>query len=127
MEISEKDWNEYIKKLSRIRNKSTQMMDAWIQKNGIEDVDAMVEYGRYLTDRYGAAASELSCEMYDEIAERAGVVLPPAVPAQGGLPALCPRLSGPEAWLFPCYPADRQIRSPSDSGCLLPSNVSRKE
>lgn len=82
MEISEKAWNAYIKKLSRIRDKSTQMMDAWIQKNGIEDVDAMVEYGRYLTDRYGAAASELSCEMYDEIAERAGVVLPPAVPAQ---------------------------------------------
>ena len=56
-------------------------MQAWIDKNGTEDTEALIEYAYGISTAYGEAASALACEMYDAIAQAQGARVPPAVPA----------------------------------------------
>lgn len=81
MKIANKNWKKYVNQLSKIDKKASQMMEAWITNHGIDDRDALLSYASSLVERYGAASSELACEMYDAIAEQSGVLVPPAVPA----------------------------------------------
>lgn len=82
MRLSRKDWNNYVTRLSAINKTAGKKMQAWIDKHGTEDTEALVEMAYALITKYGEAASALACEMYDEIAriQRAGV--PPAEPKQ---------------------------------------------
>ena len=78
MRISAKDWESYINKLSRINKKAADAMQAFIDKNGMDDMNAVVEYAYALATKYGEASGELACEMYDAVAEAAGKRVPPA-------------------------------------------------
>lgn len=82
MQIPRNDWKRYIEKLSQINKKAASLMTAWIDQNGYDSVEDMVYYASGLTQVYGEAAAALACEMYDAIAEAAGVSVAAAVPAE---------------------------------------------
>ena len=80
MKLSRKSWNNYVRTLSGINKTAGRKMQAWIDRHGTDDVDALVEYAYALTSRYGEAASAVACEMYDEIATAQKASVQPAVP-----------------------------------------------
>lgn len=82
MKIPRSDWLRYVEKLSAIDKKAADMMTAWIDANGYDNIEAMVAYANGLTSKYGEAASALACEMYDAIAEASGAAVASAVPAE---------------------------------------------
>lgn len=84
MNISEESWVEYIDDLRKVNDTAANQMTAYLEAhplNTYEDVQAAVEYGYALATKYGEAATELSCQMYDIMAELSGKVLPAAEPA----------------------------------------------
>ena len=82
MIISAADWSEYVNKLARVNTKAAELMQAWIDANGTDNINALFEYAYALSTKYGEAAASLACEMYDSIALAQGVSLPPALPAE---------------------------------------------
>lgn len=81
MRISNKSWADYAKAMSAINKKASEKMKTWIESNGIDDAEAMIQYAYALVTKYGEASSALACEMYDIIASRDEVNLPAAEPA----------------------------------------------
>ena len=82
MEVSSRQWQRFVEKLTKINDTATKKMLDWIEKNGIEDVDAMIQYCYALSTKYGEAASAYAAEYYDEVAIASGVNLPSAIPAE---------------------------------------------
>lgn len=80
MKLSRKDWNNYVARLSAINRTAGRKMQAWIDQNGIDDVQKLVEVAYVLTTKYGEASSAAVCQMYDEIAEIQKANVPPAEP-----------------------------------------------
>lgn len=78
MEISRKDWNGYVKRLSKLNNKAAEEMAKFIERNGVEDVRALIDYAYGLATKYGEASAALSAEMYDVIALMEKQMLPAA-------------------------------------------------
>ena len=83
MTISEKGWQAYIDKLSKINTAASKAVERYINKYGIENEDRLISYIYEVIDQYGAAASSLSAEMYNAIAELEGVNVPAAILAEG--------------------------------------------
>jgi len=87
MNISRKEWDNYIKKLSAINKKASDLIVAYVEQNGLDDVDALVRYAYEVAAKYGNASATLNALMYDTIAELEGVALPAAeladLPAYG--------------------------------------------
>ena len=81
MKITEKTWIEYIIRLSRLNEEAGKKMADYINRQGTQDVDALIEYAAALVQKYGEGTAELACQMYDALAEKAGVKVPPAEPA----------------------------------------------
>lgn len=84
MTITEESWVEYIDDLRKVNDTAADQMSAYLEAhplNTYEDVQAAIDYGYALTTKYGEAATELSCQMYDLMAELSGKVLPAAEPA----------------------------------------------
>lgn len=81
MTISRKIWNTYIEKLRAINDKAVEEMRAWLQANGIENADAMIDYAFALANKYGEASAALAAEMYDAAVELSGLFYPAALPA----------------------------------------------
>ena len=84
MNISEESWVEYIDDLRKVNDAAANQMTAYLEAhplNTYEDVQAAVDYGYALATKYGEAATELSCQMYDMMAELSGKILPAAEPA----------------------------------------------
>lgn len=81
MKISERDWLQYIRKLSAIDGKAATLMQSWMVANGLGDTEAMISYAHSLSTKYGEAAASLACEMYDAVAAAQGVAVSPAEPA----------------------------------------------
>ena len=85
MQIPRVAWNNYIKLLSKVSNKASQLMSAYITRYGLPETaearQALLDYANSLTLKYGEGAAELACEMYDAIGALEGMVLPSAVPA----------------------------------------------
>ena len=79
--ISSKKWQTYIQRLAEIDQKAEDLMQEWIDANGLQDNDALIEYAYALATKYGEASGELASEMYDMMAESQGAIVPPAVPA----------------------------------------------
>lgn len=73
-------WLDYINKLSHINNRAAEEVRSFILQNHT-DTEVM-RFAFAIADRYGNAAATLTCEMYDSVAEAAGVNVPPAEPAQ---------------------------------------------
>ena len=80
MKLSRKDWNKYVTRLSAINKTAGKKMQAWIDINGTDNVEALVDMAYMLVTRYGEAASAAACEMYDEIAQIQRALVPPAEP-----------------------------------------------
>lgn len=85
MTISENAWSAYVAKLATLSGAAS---DA-VQKFLATGVDVSTKDGKRLlldlayalAQRYGLAAAELACEMYDAIAAASGLALPAAMPA----------------------------------------------
>lgn len=76
MQITEKAWLEYITKMSQISQKAADLMQSWVQKNGLENDKALLDYAYALSQHYGQAIGALSCVQlagtkYDEAIEAA--------------------------------------------------------
>lgn len=82
MKISRKIWNAYIAKLRAINDKAVADMWAWLDANGIENADAMIDYAFALSTKYGNASAALAAEMYDAAVNLSGMFYPAAVPAE---------------------------------------------
>ncbi len=82
MKISSKTWKSYIERLSRIDQKAAKSFADWFREHPDAEIDDLLNYAYYTSDYYGNAASELACEMYDEVAVASGKTLPPAEPAR---------------------------------------------
>lgn len=78
MIISNNDWNNYIEKLSKLSSTAASLMKAYVEKNGIEDINALIEYAHALIVKYGEGSATLSAMMYDAIAELESANVPPA-------------------------------------------------
>ncbi len=78
MQISRKDWNNYIERLSKINSEAAKLVREYIEKNGIEDVQALIDYSYKVAAKYGNASASLAAMMYDVVADLEEVVLPAA-------------------------------------------------
>lgn len=81
MTISSNDWNAYVGKLRKLSDIAANKLQEYINKNGIEDTETIIEYAYALVTKYGEGSAELACQMYDAIAEAEQVLVPSAVPA----------------------------------------------
>lgn len=72
MRLSEKDWKNYIKKLSAINTAAATEMQRYINAKGMSDMDALISYAYGLQTKYGEAAGALACQMYEEVANASG-------------------------------------------------------
>lgn len=82
--ISRKSWNDYVKKLSRISDKATAELFAYLNKHDTSTKEGMkdlIDYAYALATKYGEASSALACEIYDSLAVLSGEIFPPAEPA----------------------------------------------
>lgn len=84
MQITEKAWVEYITKMSLISQKAADLMQSWVQKNGLKNDKALLDYAYALAQHYGQAIGALSCRMYEATAAAQGATVPTAEMA--GLP-----------------------------------------
>lgn len=75
---------EYITKMSRISQKAADLMQSWVQKNGLKNDKALLDYAYALAQHYGQAIGALSCQMYEATAAAQGATVPTAEMA--GLP-----------------------------------------
>lgn len=82
MRISHQTWLNYINKLDAIDSKAADLMTEWVETNGLDDRDALIEYAYAVCTKYGEAAAALACEMYDATAIASGVTVPAAMPAE---------------------------------------------
>lgn len=82
MRISTKDWKNYIDKLGKLSDIAAEKMQDYVRKNGFTDTEALIEYAYALVTKYGEGSAELACQMYDAVAEMAGVSVESAVPAE---------------------------------------------
>lgn len=78
MQITEKAWVEYITRMSQISQKAADLMQSWVQKNGLENDKALLDYAYALSQHYGQAIGALSCQMYEATAAAQGVIVPTA-------------------------------------------------
>lgn len=78
MRISRKDWNNYIDRLSRINTEAAEKVRNYSEKNGVEDVQPLIDYSYKVATKYGNASASLAATMYDVVADLEGMVLEPA-------------------------------------------------
>lgn len=86
MTITEDSWTKYIADLRKVNETAAERMIEFMRKNNLDWRDAearrlLLDYAFGISEKYGAAAAELACEMYDEMALLSGVFLPAAEPA----------------------------------------------
>lgn len=81
MIISENDWNAYVRTLRLLSDTAANKLQAYIDKYGIDNAEAIAEYAHALITKYGEGSAELACQMYDAIANAEHIILPSAVPA----------------------------------------------
>lgn len=85
MMISRAAWVRYVNKLSDISDKAANEMRRYISKRGgLEHVERreLIDYAYAVATKYGEAATSLTAQFYDEIAEAAKAGVPAAVPAK---------------------------------------------
>ena len=81
MRISEKDWVNYINRLSQVNKKAAAEMKKYVGTYGLGNRKAVIDYAYAISTKYGEAAAALACEMYDATALASKANVPPAVPA----------------------------------------------
>lgn len=78
MQISSKDWNNYINRLSKVNSEAARLIREYIEKNGLDDIQALINYSYKVAAKYGNASASLTAMMYDVVADLEGMVLEPA-------------------------------------------------
>lgn len=84
IEVSERSWQKYIDALRQVNNAAADRMLTYLQTHDVTTEagrKAAIDYAYALATKYGDAAAELSCEMYDAMALLSGQTLPAAIPA----------------------------------------------
>lgn len=86
MNISANTWAKYIKALSKVNTEATSKLAEYLEKgfdyNNPEDMRKLVSYAYGISTKYGEAAAELACQMYDAVGLASGLLLEPAIPAE---------------------------------------------
>lgn len=85
MNITAEQWSAYLARLRSVNDAATEKMLKYIRAAGIpqtrEQMLSAIDYAFGLATKYGEAAAELACEMYDAIGLASGVIVPAAEPA----------------------------------------------
>lgn len=84
MTLPESSWVRYTKLLSSINSTAARKYEAYLKTHETASKagrKAAIDYAAALVQKYGESAAAVSCEMYDGIAEAAGVLVPAAEPA----------------------------------------------
>lgn len=85
MTISSTAWTAFLARLRKVNDAATDKMLKYIERNGMpqtqEQINAAIDYAFGLATKYGEAAAELACQMYDATALASGVMLPASEPA----------------------------------------------
>lgn len=85
MQISDKAWNKYITALRKVNEKAGEEMKAFLDAHNwrIDNIakQECIDFGYALSTRYGEAAGEIACQMYDAMARTAARAIPAAEPA----------------------------------------------
>ena len=79
--ISKRQWEKYTKLMSKLKGEARKRMIAYLEKNGLADMDAVIDYAYGLATKYGEGTSAAAAEMYDGIARAQGAKVPSAEPA----------------------------------------------
>lgn len=82
--IPSKTWQNYIKKLAKIDLKAAADVVAYMTSHDASTeagAKALVDYAYAVSTKYGEAAAELTCQMYDAIAYVSKAAVPAAEPA----------------------------------------------
>lgn len=85
MNISTRIWKKYIDGLSKVSDTAKALVLKYLESHEIntyEDREALIQYCYSVSTKYGEAASEFACQMYDAEAQFEGVLLDPAEPAE---------------------------------------------
>ena len=85
MRISNKVWDNYIKRLRSLNDIAASMVSKYISTHDVSTeagLQRLIAYSYAIATRYGEGSAALAAEMYDAIAELSGEFLPPAVPAK---------------------------------------------
>ena len=83
--VTDRAWKTYKDNLNKLSQRSKDLIVAYMESHEItsqEDKDALIRYAYSVSTKYGEAAAEFACQMYDAEAELEGVTLDPAEPAQ---------------------------------------------
>lgn len=78
MTITKNEWDNYIQILRDINDKAAEKIVEYINKYGIADTKALIDYAYGVVSTYAEASAALSAEMYDALAELEGLYLAPA-------------------------------------------------
>ena len=87
MTITEDSWKKYISDLRKVNDEAANKVVEFLRKHADfdwrspEQRQMLLDYAFGISEKYGGAAAELACEMYDEVAALSGVALPAAEPA----------------------------------------------
>ena len=85
MTISGSTWEVFLKRLRAVNDAATDSMLRYLRASGMpltqDAVLAAIDYAFGVATKYGEAAAELACEMYDAVALASGVSLAAAEPA----------------------------------------------
>lgn len=89
MTITEKSWESYIEKLRKVNDRAAADMARFLDLhrdadglwNSREIRQIILEYAYSISGKYGDAAAELACEMYDSVGAMSDIQIPEAIPA----------------------------------------------
>lgn len=69
MNITQKEWRNYAKRLEQVNKKASDSVVSYIEKYGLKDRNALIKYAYGVAQKYGNASASLNALMYDTIAE----------------------------------------------------------
>ena len=86
MTISSAAWQKYVNALFKVSESATKDLASFLGSNfnynNPEDMKRLVSYAYGISTKYGEAAAELACQMYDAIGLASGELLEAATPAE---------------------------------------------
>ncbi len=80
MNITRREWQNYTQRLKGLSDRAARLIEEYIAKNSLSDMDALIRYAVLVCDKYSEAAGALSAEMYDETVAAENKFRPPADP-----------------------------------------------
>jgi len=85
MNITKRIWKNYIDGLSKVSDRAKELIMKYLETheiNTFEDREAFIDYCYGVSTKYGEAAAEFACQMYDAESAYEGALVDPAEPAE---------------------------------------------